>query len=63
MNTHKRACKIARLRVLLSALEEARKIIGDTPHELSNSRTFLLAKLDQEIEWVKIRIKRLEERK
>ena len=61
MTALKRACKIVRRRVLLSALEEAYQYVIDHPPELTSiNRQLLLSKLEQEIAWVKSRIERLE---
>ena len=62
MNTLRRQAKIMRRKVLLSALEEARFAIK-AGIRAGFERDHILAKLDQEIAWVKIRIERLEDRK
>lgn len=62
MNALRKAEKIRRRRVLLSALEEAKDFVylhGPSP-EWCVRYPFLLSKLDQEIAWVKSRIERLE---
>ncbi len=62
MTALKRACKIARRRVLLSAREEAYdwiRRVGPTPSEAANY-DLTLAKLEVEIDWVRLKIQKLE---
>jgi len=62
MNTLRRQAKIMRRKVLLSALEEALAWVLKVSPNRSDETDYrlTLAKLQVEIEWVKIRIERLE---
>ena len=62
MNSLRRSLKIMRHWVLLSALEEAYdwvRRVGPMPSEVTNY-DLTLAKLEVEIDWVKLKIHRLE---
>lgn len=58
MNTMRRQAKIMRRKVLLSALEEARPYVE--AWAFTKDRDLLLAKLTQEIDRLRIKIKKLE---